>query len=487
MQPQYSREGDHRCVGSHELANVAGDAGISYAIASASGQPLCILPLAPSCVPSAPGYETAAAVFGPDTVSDMLGMREIAGLAEVMEIAGVVGRDPRVRGIVQAGLASRKPVCAHARGLEGSGLQAHAAAGIASDHELTSASDLMEMLRASLTIELRGSHPHLLPEFAHALADLPHLPPTVTLCTDDVFPDDLLEMGGLDAVLRQLAGHGLQPLRILQAATLNAALRLGRPDLGLVAPGRRSDLVLFRDLVEFKAVHVYCDGRPPEFRVDTDAAVLPTAGSVRPLAPEDFDITANGPFARAYTIDEPRFTRWTEDRMGVRSGVIAPPDEVLRMTIVHRHGQSGWRPRTGFLTGWGRWDGAFAATVSHDSHNLTVFGSRTTDMAVAANAVIEAGGGMAVAAGGEVRACLALPVAGLVSDAPLEDVAAGFTAVRSAMDGVADWKPPNRVFKALVGASPACNPGPRPTDLGIADPHAGILRSSPVIEDGLPA
>ena len=286
--------------------------------------------------------------------------------------------------------------------------------------------------------------------------------------------------------LRQLAEHGLQPFRILQAATLNAAPRLGPFDLGLDAPGRRADLVLFRDLVEFEAVHVFCDGRPPEFREDGAVALLPAAELGRPLVPGDFDITARGPCARVSTIDEPRFTRWAESRMKVHSGVIALPDDVLRMTVIHRHRQSGVAPRTGFLTGWGYWRGAFAATVSHDSHNVTVFGSRTTDMAVAANAVIEAGGGMAVAASGEVHACVALPVAGLVSDAPLEEVAAGFTAVRSAMDGVAGWKPPNRVFKALVGASLACNPGPRLTDLGIADPHAGVLRSSPVIEDDLP-
>ena len=155
------------------------------------------------------------------------------------------------------------------------------------------------------------------------------------------------------------------------------------------------------------------------------------------------------------------------------------------MTVIHRHGRALAEPRTGFLTGWGTWRGAFATTVSHDSHNLTVFGRHPADMAAAANAVIEAGGGMAVAMDGGIRALLPLPVAGLVSDAPLEQVASNFAAVRSAMDDVADWVPPNRVFKALVGASLACNPGPRQTDLGIADPHASRLMPSPVIEDGL--
>ena len=471
----------------HELANVAGLAGIEYAVAAAATSPLRILPLAPSCVPSAPGYEGAGADFGPEEIEALLARPEIAGLAEVMDMVGVVGRNPRMRGIVQAGLHSGKPVCGHARGLEGADLHAYAAAGVASDHELTSGDDLIAKLRAGMTIELRGSHPHLLPEFARELARLPQFPPTVTLCTDDVFPDDLLGDGGLDAVLRQLVRCGLPPLRALQAATLNGALRLGRPDLGLVAPGRRADLVLFRDVAEFEAVRVLCNGRIPVLDIVTSGATLPAARPLRWLAPTDFEVTARGPAARVATIEQPRFTEWGERRMEVRAGALAPPADVLRMTVVHRHGRNSAKPRNGFLTGWGTWRGAFATTVSHDSHNLTVFGRDPTDMAVAANAVREAGGGMAVAADGEIRACLPLTVAGLMSEAPLDEVAEGFAAVRAATDRVADWLPPNRIFRALVGASLACNPGPRLTDRGIADPLAERLLPSPVIEEGLPA
>ena len=470
----------------HELANVAGLAGIEYAVAAAATSPLRILPLAPSCVPSAPGYERAGAEFGPEEIEALLARPEIAGLAEVMDMVGVVGRNPRMRGIVQAGLLSGKLVCGHARGLRGADLHAYAAAGVASDHELTSGEDLIAKLRAGLTIEVRGSHPHLLPEFARVLAGLPHFPPTVTLCTDDVFPDDLLAGGGLDAVLRQLVRCGLSPLQVLQAATLNGALRLGRPDLGLVAPGRRADLVMFRDLAKFEAVHVLCNGEVPALNDVATGATLPAPRPVRRLAPEDFEVAARGPSARVATIEQPRFTEWGERRMEVRAGVLAPPADVLRMAVVHRHGRTSAEPRTGFLTGWGIWKGAFATTVSHDCHNLTVFGRSPRDMAAAANALRKAGGGMAVAADGEVRACLPLPVAGLMSEAPLDQVAAGFGAIRAATHGIADWVPPNRVFKALVGASLACNPGPRLTDCGIAEPLAGRLLPSPVIEDGLP-
>ncbi|MEE3099021.1 MAG: adenine deaminase C-terminal domain-containing protein, partial [Pseudomonadota bacterium] len=152
---------------------------------------------------------------------------------------------------------------------------------------------------------------------------------------------------------------------------------------------------------------------------------------------------------------------------------------------IHRHGRTPAVPKVGFLTGWGEWRGAFATSVSHDSHNLTVFGHAPADLAAAANAVAEAGGGMAVAQGGRVTALLPLPVAGLVSDAPLAEVAAAFVAVREAMGAVVDWEPPLLTFKALVGATLACNAGPHQTDLGIADALAGRLLASPVLEEGL--
>ncbi|MEO0679354.1 MAG: amidohydrolase family protein, partial [Pseudomonadota bacterium] len=188
----------------HEFGNVAGLAGVDYALAAAEATDLRFAVLAPSCVPSAPGYETAGADFDAATVSALMARPEIAGLAEVMDMAGVVGRRPRMSAIVQSALAAGKPAMGHARGLTGAALQAYAAAGVASDHELTSADDLLEKLRAGLWIELRGSHPYLLPDFAQALAALPGLPPTLTLCSDDVFPDDLLATGGVDQTLRLL-------------------------------------------------------------------------------------------------------------------------------------------------------------------------------------------------------------------------------------------------------------------------------------------
>lgn len=472
----------------HEFGNVLGMAGVNWAADAVIDLPLRVILLAPSSVPSAPGLELAGADFGPQELAELLARPDIAGIAEMMNMRGIIDGDARMEGIIQAGLETQKLICGHARGLSGADLQAFITAGVSSDHELVSADDLMEKLRAGLTIELRGSHDHLLPEFVAALNQLGHLPQTVTLCTDDVFPDDLHAAGGLDDVVRRLVRYGMRPQWALQAATINAARRLGRADLGVIAPGRRADLVLFEDLSGFEARRVFVSGRevaaggallsPPSA---TDTLVLADTMKLAPLTPSDFQVPATGETVQLATIDRPRFTQWGEATAQVMDGLVVPPDGATLIAVAHRHGLADARPRVGFLTGWGAWRGAFATTVSHDSHNLTVFGSDPADMAAAANAVIAAGGGLAVAADGEVKALLALPLAGLVSDMGVAEVAQGFAAIREAMDTIVDWQPPYLVFKACFGATLACNAGPHQTDRGIADVSTGQLLETPVL------
>jgi adenine deaminase len=176
------------CWDPHELGNVLGLEGVEWAIRAVQDLPLRVLVFAPSCVPSAPGLERGGAVFDPAEMRAMLAMPGIAGVAEVMDMRGVLERAPKMRGIVDAGLASGKLVCGHARGLRGPALQGFAAAGLQSDHEVSDGDELLEKLRAGFTIELRGSHDQVLPGAVAALATLPCLPPTLTICTDDGWP-----------------------------------------------------------------------------------------------------------------------------------------------------------------------------------------------------------------------------------------------------------------------------------------------------------
>ena len=470
----------------HEFGNTCGTIGVDFAVAAANDSPMRILTLAPSCVPSAPGFETTGGDFTPEVVTALLANPDIHGVAEVMTMQAVLDRDERMSRIVQAGLDAGKRVCGHARGLTGSTLNAFVASGVETDHELTSGADLIEKLQAGLTVELRGSHDHLLPQFVEALKNLGHLPQTVSLCTDDVFIDDLVEAGGLDDVVRRLVNHGLNPIWALQAATFNAANRLGRTDLGLIAPGKRADIVLFDNLQSFGARSVFTNGKC----VATDGSLKTSIATtevpsgmfdtmnVEPVSATDFEVAATGSRVSVATIEKPRFTQWGKREMDVVDGFAVCPPDVIRMAIVNRFG-AGQSPRIGYLGEWGTWRGAFATTVSHDSHNLTVFGSNAEDMALAANAVIENGGGLAVASQAKVLAELPLPIAGLVSSQPADLLARQFRQIRNAMDEIVDWQPPYLVFKACFGASLVCNAGPHLSDVGIVDTQRGIILETP--------
>jgi adenine deaminase len=471
------------CWDPHEIGNVSGIEGLRWAIAASRDLPLRVLVLAPSCVPSAPGLEMAGAEFNRAEMREMLSWPEIIGVAEVMDMRGVIQRSPKMRDIVGEGLASGKLVCGHARGLEGPELQAFAAAGITSDHEITSGEDLLAKLRAGLTIELRGSHDYVLPDAVALLRRLPHLPQTLSLCTDDIFPDDLISAGGVIDLVRRLARYGLKPIDAIRAATLNAAMRLGRRDLGLIAPGRRADIIALGDLGDFEVEQVFASGRhvaangelitPP--RADPGGAPTSTM-RLDPLCPDDFLLPTGG--ARDGRVDmrsivTPRFSKWGHASVIVHDGRAMVPKGASLMAVIHRHGRASPTPRLAIIEDWDEFAGAIATTVSHDSHNLTVFGRDPVDVAAAANALIKAGGGMVVVKHGQVLALLPLPVCGLLSEAEPEAVAGEFAALKMATNEVAEWKPPLRTFKAIVGATLACNPGPHLTDLGLTDGTTG--------------
>jgi adenine deaminase len=272
-------------------------------------------------------------------------------------------------------------------------------------------------------------------------------------------------------------------MQALRCATLNAAMRLGRRDLGVVAPGRRADVIVLSDLDELAVTRVFASGR---LVADSGRLVVPLGDGPQGapldtmrlprLSADDFMLRAPGVNAgqvRLRTVAKPRFTEWGEVIADVRDRTVALPEDAIVMAVVHRHGKAPGRPVLGVLQGWRTWRGALATTVAHDSHNLVVFGREADDLAAAANAVIEAGGGMAVSARGTVTATLRLPVCGLLSDAPAVQVAAELRVLREAADAIVDWQPPLLTFKAVVGASLACNPGPHVTDVGIADGTTG--------------
>ncbi|MFS7359841.1 adenine deaminase [Rahnella inusitata] len=476
----------------HELANVLGVAGVEYAVKASRDLPLRVICAAPSSVPSTPGLEMSGADFKGQEMQTMLSWPEVAGVAEVMDMYGVLNGSERMMEILDAGLRSGKLIEGHARGLKDEQLQAYLAAGVTSDHELTSAEDALEKLRAGLTLQIRGSHPYLLPDIAAALLNLPHLSSQITLCTDDVPPDHLLEKGGLIALVKLLISHGLRAEDVLRMATLNAAIRLRRSDLGLIAAGRTADIIAFDSLETLNPGKVFvagdCVAEHGKLLFSPAAAtdVIAPRNTMRleKLTGEDFRLKIPGLIngkARLRNIKGARFTQWSEVTVAVRDGAVQIPEGFSLIWVQHRHGRHDATPKMALLEGWGELRGAIATSYSHDSHNLVVLGRDPADMVLAANQLIDSGGGMALAQNGNLLAKVDMPIAGMLSDLPANILAAQFKNLRELSAQIADWEPPYRVFKAIEGTCLACNNGPHLTDLGLTD---GGLREiiNPVLE-----
>lgn len=476
----------------HELANVLGVAGVEYAVKASRDLPLRVICAAPSSVPSTPGLEMSGADFKGQEMQTMLSWPEVAGVAEVMDMYGVLNGSERMMEILDAGLRSGKLIEGHARGLKDEQLQAYLAAGVTSDHELTSAEDALEKLRAGLTLQIRGSHPYLLPDIAAALLNLPHLSSQITLCTDDVPPDHLLEKGGLIALIKLLISHGLRAEDVLRMATLNAAIRLRRSDLGLIAAGRTADIIAFDSLETLNPGKVFvagdCVAEHGKLLFSPAAAtdVIAPRNTMRleKLTGEDFRLKIPGLIngkARLRNIKGARFTQWSEVTVAVRDGAVQIPEGFSLIWVQHRHGRHDATPKMALLEGWGELRGAIATSYSHDSHNLVVLGRDPADMVLAANQLIDSGGGMALVQNGNLLAKVDMPIAGMLSDLPANILAAQFKNLRELSAQIADWEPPYRVFKAIEGTCLACNNGPHLTDLGLTD---GGLREiiNPVLE-----
>jgi adenine deaminase len=470
----------------HELANVLGLAGARFAVEASRGLPLRFIVQASSCVPAAPGLEVSGADFEAPEIRELLSWPEIAALAEVMDMRAVLEAHPRMVAILGEAIASGKIIEGHARGLAGAALQAYMAAGISADHEIVSGEDALEKLRAGMTVELRGSHDYLLPDVVKAVRSLPVIPTSLTVCTDDVFPDYLVEQGGMSDVLRRLIRYGLDPLQAIRCATINNAIRLRRDDLGMLAAGRRADVVVLADVADIEVAAVYVNGR----HVAANGAMLeapaarivpPAADSMKlhPLSADDFRVRVAGMTqgrAVLRTIKGARFNSWSEIEVEVRDGFAIVPDDVSVMTVAHRHGRSDRKPQTAIIEGWERWRGAYASSYSHDSHNLVVYGYDPAEMALAANTVIQMGGGIAVVKNNRVTAQIAYPVAGLLSDKSPAEVAREHKRIVQATGEICAWQPPYRTFKALEGQSLACNPGPHLTDQGLTDGESKEIR-----------
>lgn len=463
----------------HEIGNVTGRAGVEYMLRASEGLPLRIYVTVPSSVPAVPRIETAGAAFDAAAVAEMLAWPRVVGVAELMDYPGIVRQEARTAAIAEAGLAAGKNLEGHAPLLTGRDLAAYLAAGVDSEHESRTAAEMVEKLRLGMWVYGReNTFRHTAAFLADALREIPQ-PWNVALCTDDIDPADLLLYGHIDRGLRVLLDAGVDPAMAIRFATLNGATRYGLSDLGAIAPGKLADIVLVESFADFRARVVLAGGQVvardgqlvAEF---ADPAPPPLDNTVRigPVSADSFRLRRPGASSDATVkcidIDAVRTTSLGEVTLRFVGGECALPlpDGVLLLSVVPRHGQAH-PPSLALLRGLPLWDGALATTIAHDSHNLIVAGRDPEDMAAAVREVARMGGGVALAVGGEIVARVRLPVAGLMSDAPVEGIAAEVRAFNDVARGL-----------GLGGASPVLAisslalpvaPFVRITDRGVVD------------------
>ncbi len=410
----------------HEIANVLGLDGVRYILEASEELPLRVYVMAPSCVP-ATHMEAAGAELTADDIQELWRYERVIGLAEMMNFPGVLHRVPAVLDKIR--VAGQRPIDGHAPGLSGLDLNAYVAAGVRSDHECTMLDEAREKLRCGMHIMIREGTTarnlrSLLPLVTPGNAHYCHF------CTDDRHPDTLLSEGHLDGVVRQAIAQGLDPVTAIQMATINTTEYFGLRHLGAVAPGYRADLLVLDDLEEMQVAQVYAGGELVAEHGDFLPAVaslsrVPIEPSVH-IDPETIDFAIPAGRGRARVIGVIPEQVVTEDlrRVPTIAGgqVTSDPErDLLKIAVIERHHGTG-NVGLGLVQGVGLQQGAIASSVAHDSHNLVVVGVSDKDIRLALSAIAEMGGGQVVVAGGEVRAACPLPIAGLMSDRPLEEM-----------------------------------------------------------------
>lgn len=451
----------------HELANVFGPAGVTYTLEASEHLTLRVYVAIPSCVPATDfSLETSSGQIDEEDVIALAAHSRVIALGEVMDYQGLASPGSRLPTLIRAAQAQGLLIEGHTPTLSGTVLSDYAAYGVLSDHTLSTPAKLLEQLTKGFTVMLQEKS--LNAEVVGALLKLPDRS-RVLLVTDDVMPNRLLD-GHLSLIVRSAVRHGLNVLEAIAMATLRPAAYLGLRHLGVIAPGRQADLLVVPDLAEFRPVQVLIAGKTvyPASLDLPENPVVPSGGELsRPLTrPEDFRLPVDDGLRSLAVISMNAvntFTTLEYEGHEVFGGTLKDPD-LTRVAVLQRAGTRP--PSAGLLRGLGLRSGAFATTLAHDSHNLLVFGQSVGEMSRAANRLIAAGGGM-VFLDSEEEHFLPLEIGGVVSDAPVTEIAALFDRIESALRqrGVAHLNP--LLFLSIFSLS--VSPAYKITDLGLLD------------------
>jgi adenine deaminase len=430
----------------HEITNIFGIDGVKLMVDEAAIQPIHVWVQMPSCVPSAPGLETPGSSIGPDEVTEAMTWPGIVGLGEVMNFPAVIAGERKIHAEMAATRASHKVISGHYASPDlGIPFHAYAAGGATDDHEGTRMEDAAARIRQGMKAMLRyGSAWHDVAEGVRAITELGLDPRNFILCTDDCLCETLVREGHVNRAVKQAIHHGISPLIAIQMATLNTAEHFNlSQDIGMIAPGRYADVLLVENLYNFEPNLVIARGllaaengsyklASPDFQYPD--WVIRSVHLKHLLELDDFKLeiaqeNTNLPNEVLVNvigvIENQAPTRHLRMQLPVLEDEIRADQskDIAKVAVIERHHSTG-RIQLGFVSGFG-FDKpcAIGSTVAHDSHHMIIVGTDDEDMVVAANELARIGGGQIVVRNREIIGKVALPIAGLMSNQPAEEVA----------------------------------------------------------------
>lgn len=461
----------------HEICNVCGEAAMKYMIRSADNAILSIYYMYPSCVPATP-FEHAGCVLDASEIEKFIDEDIVKGIGEMMNYPGVANHDEFVMDKLEVAYRHKKKIDGHAPDVKGDGLDAYIAAGISTDHECATPEDLVERTKRGMYVLLRQGT-----ACKNVLGLLPGVNDgnyrRVMFCTDDRQPQTIRNDGHINHGVNLAIGAGLDPVRAITMATLNAAECFGLDDRGAIAPGRRADFFLADSLEKIEPDKVFVLGK-----------LVAEKGSIilrsRPVRPEGVAGRMNvknfseGRLALKLESDHVRVIDIVPGGVVTKAGdayvrrdkdgfwVHDPKEDILKLAVVERHNGLG-NVAVALIRGYGMRDGAVATSIAHDSHNIIAIGSNDHDMAVAIEELISLGGGITMVQNGKVIDSHRLEIAGLMTDDNVDDVCRKLDDMHEKAEKILKVSPEIDPFMTLCFMALPVIPEYKLTDMGLFD------------------
>ena len=428
------------CADLMEIANVAGEDGLRAMLQSMDRLPYRMLIEVSSRVPTAPGLETTGAVLGAEEVAQIMDWEESVSLGELDPSKILFVKDEYIHKIADT-LARRKLVNGHAIGRLGQELNIYASSGISDDHECVNTNEMIERLKVGMKVFIReGSSERNVDELVRGVIEQKLDTSNLMFCTDDKHAREIQVEGHINYNVSRAVELGLDPMKALQMATVNTAKHFRMEDeIGSITPGRLADIILVEDWHDVKPTMVIFEGEVVaregtlinECKVnDYPEWIKHTVMLKNPITPASFAVPSKKPdgMTKIHVIDMiPRqiINHHLIEEVNVKDGMIQTEAErdILKLAVVERYGKNG-NIGIGFVRGFELKKGALAYSMSHDHHNIVVVGTNDEDMALAGNEVVRLNGGLSVACDGKILNSMELPIGGLMSEKPAEEVMA---------------------------------------------------------------